>query len=73
MKAWCISILAGAAILGIAPVHAQTTGAVAVSVVDAASGQALEAALVHLPALDLRGSSDEQGAPHPSRRPGRGA
>ncbi|MCY3763171.1 MAG: hypothetical protein OXH50_18140, partial [Gemmatimonadetes bacterium] len=41
--------------------HAQTTGTVAVTVVDAASGHALEAALIHLPALDLRGSSDEQG------------
>ena len=63
MNAWkrCISTVAGAAFLGIAPVHAQTTGAVTFTVVDAASGHALEAALIHLPALDLRGSSDEQG------------
>ena len=63
MKIWksCISMLVGSAFLGTVPAQAQTTGAVAVTVVDAASGHALEAALVHLPALDLRGSSDEQG------------
>ena len=63
MKAWnrCISMLIAAAFLGTAPLQAQTTGAIAVTVVDNPSGQALEAALIYIPAHDLGGSSDEQG------------
>ncbi len=57
----CISMLVALAFLGTAPAQAQTTGAIAVTVVDDPSGQALEAALVSIPALDLGGSSDEQG------------
>ena len=63
MKAWnrCISMLIAAAFLGTAPLQAQTTGAIAVTVVDNPSGQALEAALIYIPDHDLGGSSDEQG------------
>jgi hypothetical protein len=42
-------------------VWAQSTGGIAVTVVDDDSGQAVEAALVYIPALDLGGSSDAQG------------
>ena len=63
MKIWnsCIVMLVGAAFLGTVPAQAQTTGAVSVTVVDAASGQTLEAALIYIPALDLGGYSDDQG------------
>ena len=54
-------MLIAAAFLGTAPLQAQTTGAIAVSVVDDASGHALEAALIYIPDHDLGGSSDEQG------------
>jgi hypothetical protein len=42
-------------------VWAQSTGGIAVTVVDDDSGQAVEAALVYIPALDLGGSSDARG------------
>ncbi len=63
MRFWntSISTLVGAALLWAAPVQAQTTGAVAVTVVDDDSGDALEAALVYIPALKLGGLSDGQG------------
>ena len=57
----CISMLVAAAFFATGPAQAQTTGAIAVTVVDDASGQALEAALIYIPAHDLGGSSDEQG------------
>ncbi len=57
----CITMLAGAALLWTGPAQAQGTGAVAATVVDDASGQALESALVHIEALDLGGFSGEQG------------
>ena len=71
MKTWkrCISILAGAGVLWTAPLQAQTTGAITVTVVDDISGQALEAALIHIPALELGGYSDDQGRLHPFRHP----
>ena len=58
MRLWntCIAIL-----LWAAPVWAQATGAIVVTVVDGDSGGAQEAALVYIPALDLGGMSDEQG------------
>ena len=55
-----ITMLAGA-VLWAGPAQAQGTGAVAATVVDDASGQALESALVHIEALDLGGFSGEQG------------
>ena len=57
----CISMLVAAAFFATGPAQAQTTGAIAVTVVDDPSGQALEAALIYIPAHDLGGSSDEQG------------
>ena len=63
MKTWkrCISILTGAGVLWTAPLQAQTTGAITVTVVDDMSGQALEAALIQIPALELGGYSDDRG------------
>ena len=63
MKTWkrCISILAGAGVLWTAPLQAQTTGAITVTVVDDISGQTLEAALIQIPALELGGYSDDRG------------
>ena len=55
-----LAILAAAALLWAGPAHAQGTGAVAVTVVDA-GGQALPSALVFIEAIDVGGFSDEEG------------
>ena len=54
-------VLVAAALVWAAPAWTQATGTVVVTVVDDDSGQALETALVYIPALDLGGMSDAQG------------
>ena len=54
-------VLVAAALVWAAPAWTQVTGTIAVTVVDDDSGQALETALVYIPALDLGGMSDAQG------------
>ena len=54
-------VLVVAALAWAAPAWTQATGTVVVTVVDDDSGQALETALVYIPALDLGGMSDAQG------------
>ena len=54
-------VLVAAALAWAAPAWTQATGTVVVTVVDDDSGQALETALVYIPALDLGGMSDAQG------------
>ncbi|MXY80944.1 MAG: TonB-dependent receptor plug domain-containing protein, partial [Gemmatimonadetes bacterium] len=63
MRFWHRHILAlvAAALAWAAPGWTQATGTVVVSVVDDDSGQALETALVYIPALDLGGMSDARG------------
>ena len=56
-----ILVLVAAALAWAAPAWTQTTGTVVVTVVDDDSGEALETALVYIPALDLGGMSDAQG------------
>ncbi len=56
-----ILVLVAAALVWAAPAWTQATGTVVVTVVDDDSGQALETALVYIPALDLGGMSDAQG------------
>ena len=58
MRLWhaCLAIL-----LWAASVWAQATGTLVVTVIDDDSGDAQEAALVYIPALDVGGMSDEQG------------
>lgn len=56
-----ILVLVAAALAWAAPAWTQVTGTVVVTVVDDDSGQALETALVYIPALDLGGMSDAQG------------
>ena len=56
-----ILVLVAAALAWAAPAWTQATGTVVVTVVDDDSGQALETALVYIPALDLGGMSDAQG------------
>ena len=56
-----ILVLVAAALAWAAPAWTQATGTIAVTVVDDDSGQALETALVYIPALDLGGISDAQG------------
>ncbi len=54
-------VLVAAVLVWAAPAWTQATGTVVVTVVDDDSGQALETALVYIPALDLGGMSDAQG------------
>ncbi|MYC72692.1 MAG: TonB-dependent receptor [Gemmatimonadetes bacterium] len=54
-------MLVAAALAWAAPAWTQATGTIVVTVVDDDSGQALETALVYIPALDLGGMSDAQG------------
>ena len=56
-----ILVLVAAALAWAAPAWTQATGTIAVTVVDDDSGEALETALVYIPALDLGGMSDAQG------------
>ncbi len=58
MRLWnaCLAML-----LWAASVQAQATGTIVVTVVDDGSGDALETALVYIPALDVGGMSDAQG------------
>ena len=57
----CIAMLAAAAVLWSAPAPAQATGAVEISVVDAAGGGPLEAAVVRIQGLETGGMSDAEG------------
>ena len=56
-----ILVLVAAALAWATPAWTQATGTVVVTVVDDDSGEALETALVYIPALDLGGMSDAQG------------
>ena len=56
-----ILVLVAAALAWAAPAWTQATGTIVGTVVDDDSGQALETALVYIPALDLGGMSDAQG------------
>ena len=58
MRLWnaCLAML-----LWAASVQAQATGTIVITVIDDDSGDALETALVYVPALDVGGVSDAQG------------
>ena len=63
-------VLVAAALVWAAPAWTQATGTIVVTVVDDDSGQALETALVYIPALDLGGMSDAPGSVYYNRRAG---
>ncbi len=56
-----IPTLIGAALLLAGPLRAQSTGVLVVTVIDDDNGQAVEAARVYIPGVDLGGLSDEKG------------
>ena len=57
----CMAVMAAAALALTGPAGAEGTGGLEVTVVDAASGEAVPSALVFIEALDLGGFSDEEG------------